>query len=122
MDNFQHVTVRCPFMKTKIYNITDHSETTRNRLPITPIGNQHRKSVATTSNKFLATFKSFCRFFRRIADFILTNRISENINHCPIATSTNVAKLRPTKIETEYIHPGGLSLVKGRAIHTPDFE
>jgi hypothetical protein len=91
-------------------------------LPITPIGNQHKKSVVATRIRFLATFKSrflnFCVFF--IADAAL--RSSVNMEICPIATRIKVTKFKPTKMDTEYIQPGGLSRVKGNAMHTPVLE
>jgi hypothetical protein len=45
-----------------------------------------------------------------------------NIDICPMATRMKVQKFSPTKIETEYIQPGGLSRVKGNAMHTPVLE
>jgi hypothetical protein len=39
-----------------------------------------------------------------------------------MARRIKVQKLSPTKIDTEYTHPGGLSRVKGNAIQTPVLE
>jgi hypothetical protein len=90
-------------------------------LPITPIGNQHRKSVVATRIRFLATFKS--RFLDCCVFFITdARRSSLNMANCPTATRIKVQKFKPTKIDTEYIHPGGLSRVKGSAMHTPVLE
>ena len=90
-------------------------------LPIIPIGTQHMKSVVTTSSRFLATTRSVLRL---VEHFILLDvfRTSINMRSCPTVISTNVSMFRPMKTSIEYNHPGGRSLVRGKARHTPDLE
>lgn len=69
-------------------------------LPITPMGNQHRKSVVTTSSRFLVTLKStalFNEFLSPALDLV----ISLYINHCPKLMRQNMTKLKPIKIVME---------------------